>query len=181
MTRLVRAKRFIAIPLSLCGITLAIASDSPAYVNGEIPFGAIEDVKQQAENWAVCAASYDIMSVIMAPEAPDRAMQLKNLGEGARVALGISLVIKDLEPDISQERFDLLWASSEAAMMEWPQAKLDSILADSEALGTQGAEAFGKKINATVVTCINNLKDQRKHIDTWQELAESGLLKLPGN
>lgn len=167
--------------LSLFVVSIANASETPAYVDGDMPFETIADVNQQAENWAVCAASYDIMSTIMAPEAPARARQLSDLGSGARVALGISLVMNDLEPDISPERFNTLWANSEAAMAEWPQAQLYSILADAEGSGIEGGESFGKKLNATVVICINNLAAQRKHVETWIELAESGLIKPSEN
>jgi len=170
-----------AIVLSLFAIAVVNAAETSAYVDGGTPFGAIEDVNRQAENWAVCAASYDIMSTIMAPEAPARAKQLSDLGNGARVALGISLVANDLSPDMSQERFNALWANSEAAMEEWPQAQLYSILADAERSAIEGVEAFGKKINASVVICINNLESQRKHIETWQQLVKSGLLKPPEN
>ena len=171
----------LAVMLSLLGISLASAADKPAYVDGSIPFVEIKDVDRQAETWAVCAASYDLMSTIMEPKAPDRAKQIADLGNGARVALGMSLVINDLQPDISQEQFNTLWEEPSLAMTELPQNQLYSILADAEKLGTEGAEAFGKKINATVVICINNLRGQQMYIDTWSQLAESGLLQIPQN
>ncbi len=173
--------KFLAMLISLFGASLASAADDPAYVDGSKPFVEIEDVNRQAETWAVCAASYDIMSTIMEPKAPDRAKQIADLGMGARVALGMSMVANELEPDISQERFNELWASPSLAMAEMPQVQLNSILSDAESMGTEGAEAFGKKINATVVICIDNLKSQQMYIDTWQQLAESGLLQMPQN
>lgn len=150
-----------------------------AYVDTGKPFTEIENVKQQAETWAVCAASYDIMSTIMESESPEKARQLSGLGDGAALAVGMSLVINDLDPDISIERFKVLWANSQTAMSEWPQAQLTSILAEAEEMGAEGAQEFGRKINATVVTCLNNLKGQRMYIDSWQKLIESGLLKPP--
>ena len=171
----------LAVLLVLFFLSPAHATDEPAYVDGSKPFVEIEDVDRQAEAWAVCAASYDIMSTIMEPKAPDRARQIADLGIGATVALGMSLVVNDLEPDISQERFNALWESPSLAMAELPQAQLSSILADAEGMGTEGAEAFGKKINATVVICINNLEGQQMYIDAWKQLAESGLLPMPQN
>ena len=181
MRKFERKIKFLAVLLGLLGISLANAADDPAYVDGSKPFVEIEDIDRQAETWAVCAASYDIMSTIMESKSPGRAKQIADLGIGARVALGMSLVVNDLEPDISRERFNELWTIPSLAMAELPQAQLNSILADAEGMGTEGAEAFGKKINATVVICINNLKSQQMYIDTWKQLAENGLLQTPQN
>ena len=151
-----------------------------AYVDASQPFLEIADLNRQAEVWAVCAASYDVMSTIMQATAPERAQQLSDLGNGAKLSVGMTLIANDLDPDMSLERFKALWANAQVAMAEWPQAQLSSILADAQRLGTEGAEEFGRKINATVVACINNLQAQRRYIDSWQELIESGLLAPPG-
>lgn len=148
-----------------------------AYVDTGKPFLEIKDVNRQAETWAVCAASYDIMSTIMQEGAPARAQQLSDLGNGAKLSAGMTLVTRDLDPDISLEKFKLLWADAQVAMTEWPQEKLYAMLADAERMGDEGAEAFGRKINATVVACINNLEAQRMYIASWQELIKSGLLQ----
>jgi len=169
-------KYFAILLLAFSGSTFA-----DAYVDASKPFLEINDVNRQAESWAVCAASYDIMSTIMESEAPARAKQLNALGDGAELAVGMALVINDLDPDISLERFKVLWADSQAAMTEWPQTQLTSILTEAEKLGTEGAAAFGRKLNATVVACINNLEAQRMYIDSWRELVESGLLQSPGD
>ena len=150
-----------------------------AYVDASQPFIEIKDVNQQAEAWAVCAAAYDIMATIQEADEPAKAKQLDDLGNGAQLAVGMTLVIDDLEPDISLERFKALWENSQAAMNERPQAQLAAIIADAAKLGTERKAEFGRKINATVVTCINNLAGQRMYIDTWQELVKSGLLQLP--
>ena len=148
-----------------------------AYVDTGTPFLEIEDANRQAETWAVCAASYDMMSTIMREGAPARAQQLSDLGNGAKLSAGMTLVTRDLDPDISIEKFKLLWADAQVAMTEWPQEKLNAILADAQRMGDEGAEAFGRKINATVVACINNLEAQQMYIASWQELVKSGLLQ----
>lgn len=150
-----------------------------AYVDANKPFLEIMDVNRQAETWAFCAASYDMMSIIMQEGAPARAQQLSDLGSGAKLSIGMTLVTKDLDPDISLEKFKQLWTNAQDAMTEWPQAKLDSMLADAVRLGNERAEEFGRKINATVVACINNLEAQRMYIESWQELIKSGLLQPP--
>lgn len=173
--------KFIAGLLGLFAISLANASEHPAFVDGSKPFTAIMDVNRQAQAWAVCAASYDIMSTIMKPESPVRSQQLRELSNGAVLSIGMTLVKNELEQDISPERFKTLWDNSKVAMTEWPQTKLTSILSEAEELGTEGAREFGKRINATVVICINNLEAQRKYLDDWHELANSGLLEMPKN
>jgi len=168
----------------LFGLLLLAISNSAlaeAYVDASLPFLEISDSNQQAEAWAVCAASYDIMSTIMEPKAPQRAEQLSGLGDGAEVAVAMALVINELDPDIPLQRFKTLWAKASAAMTELPQAKLTSILADAEKLGSGRAQEFGRKINATVVACINNLDAQRMYVTTWRELIDSGLLKPSAN
>ena len=178
MKRLVKHRttiKYLAVLLT----TFSGSAWANAYVDSNKPFLDIKDVQQQAETWAVCAASYDIMSTIMEADAPARAKQLSDLGNGAQLAVGMALVINDLDPDISLDRFKILWADSQTAMNEWPQAQLTSILADAEKLGPDRAQEFGEKINATVVTCINNLGAQKQYVDSWRELVESGLLQLP--
>lgn len=150
-----------------------------AYIDASKPIIEIKNVNQQAEAWAVCAASYDIMATIWESNAPAKAKQLVDLGRGAQLAIGMSLVIDDLDPNISLERFKALWENSQTAMTDRPQAQLAAILADAAKLGTERGAEFGRKINATVVTCINNLEAQRMYIDSWRELIESGLLQPP--
>lgn len=175
------SQRMIVKYVAVILLALSSSAFADAYVDSSKPFLEIEDVNRQAETWAVCAASYDIMSTIMESKAPARAKQLSDLGNGAKLAVGMTLVINDLDPKISPEQFKALWADSASAMSEWPRTQLTSILADAEKLGTEAAEELGKKINATVVTCINNLEGQRMYIDSWRELVKSGLLGLPDN
>lgn len=169
--------KYIAILLLI--FTRSASAD--AYVDAGKSFVEIEDLNQQAEAWAVCAASYDIMSTIMRESSPERARQLNDLGHGAKLAVGMTLVMGDLDPEISDEKFKALWEKSQAAMSGWPQKKLSAILADAELLGSERSDEFGRKINATVVTCINNLEGQQRYIASWKALVESGLLAVPEN
>lgn len=167
--------KFIAI------ILLAFSSSAlaEAYVDSSKPFVEIEDVNRQARTWALCAAAYDIMSTIMQLRSPERAMQLGALGKGAKIAAGMTLIAGELDPDITPEQFKRLWKISSDAMMQWPQQQLDAILADGERLGSEREQEFGRKINATVVSCIGNLQDQKSYVDSWQGLIDSGLLAPP--
>ena len=162
-------------------ILLVISSPAQAesYVDSSKPFVEIEDVNLQARTWAFCAAAYDIMSTIMQVRSPERARQLGALGNGAKVAAGMTLIVDELDPDITPEQFKQLWKISSEAMMQWPRQQLAAILADGERFGSEREEEFGRKINATVVSCIGNLGDQKLYVDSWQELIDSGLLSPP--
>ena len=158
---------------------LAVAGNTASYIESQTRFSEISNPQQQAETWAVCAAAYDVMSTIMLDSAPERSRQLHNLANGAQVSIGMALVAAQLGAATDTARFGELWAASESAMVDLPQQKLADILEDGEAMGNEGAADFGKKINATVLTCIDNLDTQRDYVESWQRLAEKGLVEPP--
>ena len=166
------------IVFSLFAFSLAYASESLSYVDGTKPFVVIKDVNRQAEAWAACSASYEIMSAILASQ-PARSQQMKELSNGAGVAVTMTLVTDALDTNISPERFNALWSYAKLAGKEWPKTQRTAILADAEALGAEGSERFAEKLVATIEVCTNNLDAQQMYIDSWRELAKSGLLKLP--
>ena len=61
---------------------------------------------------------------------------------------------------------------------EWPKISMTTILADAEVLGSKGSEKLLEKVTLTVKICMSNLHSQQAYIDSWRELAKSGLLKL---
>jgi len=156
------------------------ASESSTYVDGSKPFVAIKDVNRQGEAWAVCAASYKVMAEFFESK-PAQSQRLKDFANGAELAVGMTLVLDDLGSDISPERFNALWRYAQLAIEEWPKTQLTAILVDAEVLGDEGADRFFEKVTATVEICISNLKSQQMYIDSWRELAKSGLLKFPEN
>ena len=155
------------------------AADAPSYIGNQARFVEIANPELQAEAWAVCAAAYDVMSTIMRESAPDRSRQLRHLSNGAQVSIGMALVSAEIDAGTDSERFSELWLDNESAMVDLPQQKLADILEDGEAMGEERAEDFGKKINATVFTCIDNLDTQRDYVESWQALAEKGLVRPP--
>jgi hypothetical protein len=158
---------------------MALADSSASYIESQTRFIEISNPRQQAESWAVCAAAYDVMSTIMRQSAPDRARQLHDLANGAQVSIGMALVSAQIDASTDAARFGELWAANESAMMDLPQQKLADILEDGEAMGDSRAQDFGRKINATVFTCIDNLDTQRDYVETWKNLAEEGLVEPP--
>lgn len=158
---------------------LAAAGSAASYLESHIRFADISNPRQQAEAWAVCAAAYDVMSIIMRESSPERSYQLRDLANGAQISIGMALLSPRIDAGTDAERFGELWAASESAMVDLPQQKLADILEEGETMGDERAQDFGKKINATVVTCIENLDTQRVYIESWQALAKQGLVAPP--
>jgi len=157
---------------------IVIANDDLSYVDGSKPFILIKDINRQAEAWGTCSAAYEVMAVIL-ESTPAQAKKVKDLGNGASLAVVMSHVSDGLTSDITPEKFTALWAYSKTLADSIPETRKTMILADAEALGNKGAELFANKISATVKVCLSNLEGQQTYIDTWRELAKSGLLKFP--
>jgi len=182
MVRLgMNSNRYILIVSCLFAFSTAHATESLTYVDGNKPFTAINDVNRQAEAWAACAASYEVMSSLLLEAQPARSQQMKERSNGAKIAVTMTLVIDDLDSDISQVRFNALWEYAKLAGNEWPTTQRTAILVDAEEMGAEGAERFFEKVVATIDICISNLDAQQLYIDSMRELAKSGLLKLPEN
>ena len=163
-------------------LTISTSVFADSYVDGSKPLIQIESADQQAQAWATCAAAYDIISAILKTlEQPAQSQQMRDFGHGAQLAVGMTLVVDDLTPDITKERFALIWTLSQAAMKNYPEVKRTGMLADAERLGKDGYGKFVDDIAATVKICVSNLEAQQAYIDTWRELAKSGLLEFPEN
>lgn len=175
-----KASRDTAIKIAgwLIGMSIASASSGATYLAEEKPFIAIKDVNREAEAWATCAASYDIMAELIGPQSA-RAQQLSELANGSELAVTMALVIDDLSEEMEPERFEALWTYAKHAGQEIPKTRRTAILADAETLGSDNSEMFVNKISETVKICVENLELQQMYIDMWRELAKSGLLKLP--
>ena len=153
------------------------ASENLTYVEGSKPFVTIEDVNRQGEAWAACAASYDILARFL-DETPAQSQQLKDRANGAKLAVGMTLVLEDLDSDISPERFNALWTFAKVAIDAWPETQRNAILEEAESLSSEGAEGSNKfvdKLIATVKICNSNLESQQMYIDVWRAFAKSGM------
>ena len=159
----------------------AYAVDQNSFVDGSKPFVEIKNVHRQAEAWAMCAAAYDATSEIFSESQPARAQQFSDLANGAELAVLISIVWDGLKPSLTPEGFDALWASAKITDGELPKTRRTILQASAENLTEEEAAIFYSKLGGTVKVCASNLGGQQKYIDTWRELAKSGLLKLPEN
>jgi len=159
----------------------AIAEENgKSYVDGGKSFIEIKDVNRQAEAWAMCAAAYDFMAEILSEAQPARSRQLKDLANGAEVAVTMSMVSDGLDPQITQEHFNSLWSMAKLAGTELPRTRRTMLAAEAESsTDKEGSKIFLANLSATISVCFKNLEGQQMYIDTWRGLAKSGLLKLP--
>lgn len=169
----------VALSVLAIGPAKTVEGATP-YVDGSKPFIAIEDVNRQAEAWAMCAATYDFAAKIFAEEQPARSQQLNELGNGAEVAVTMAVFSGGLDPEISQERFNALWSVAKLSGTEIPKTRMTILAAEEESYaGNNNKVVFLENISATIEVCLKNLEGQQMLIDTWRELAKSGLLQVP--
>jgi hypothetical protein len=169
-------KLIIFITLLVCTSQLYAESNGKPYLDGSKPFLEIQDTNRQAEAWAMCAATYDITAELLFKSNPARARQIKDLGNGAKMAVTMSQVINDLSENITQEKFNAVWVMAKLSMTELPKTRTTMLLAEAES--NPDKSAFMSNLNATLEVCIKNLEAQQMYIDTWRELAKSGLLQF---
>lgn len=168
------------VALSVLSISKANATeDATPYVDGSKSFLEIKDVNRQAEAWAICAATYDYMAGILSETQPARSKQLSELANGAEVAVTMAIVSDGLDPEISQDRFNALWSMAKLSGTELPKTRFTMLAAEAEADTGKNNAVFLKNLTATFEICIRNLEGQQTYIDTWRELAKSGLLQIP--
>ena len=73
------------------GNSIAVEPDN-SYLASKESFSALENVNDEAQAWATCSASLDILSNIMKDESPNVALQLNNLSNGSDVSILMSQV-----------------------------------------------------------------------------------------
>jgi len=168
------------IALLISATTVHAESKGTPYVVANKSFLEIKDINRQAEAWAMCAATYDAMAEILAQERPARAKQISDLANGAELAVTMSMVTDRLDTDITPAQFDALWKIAQVAGETLPETRRTMLLAEMESSkDKENGNAFLENLSATFEVCINNLSGQQMYIDSWRELAKSGLLKLP--
>ena len=151
-------------------------SNGKPYIDGSKSFLEIKDTNRQAEAWAMCAATYNVVAEILAKSSPAQSRKIKDLSNGAEMAVAMSQVINDLSEDITPEKFNAVWTMAKLSMTELPKTRVTFLLAEAESSSEKSA--FISNLNATLEVCIKNIEGQQMYIDTWRELAKSGLLQF---
>jgi len=172
-------KRQLVLALTLfCVSPHGLADSNAGYVDGSMPFLAIQDSNRQAEAWAMCAAVYNVMSENTEGQ-PAGYRHLHALRNGAELAVIMSMALDSINSDMTSERYSTLWAKAKLAGSELPKAKLRILAAEAESLSVKGSDKFIDKLTATFNICVSNLEGQQKYIDVWRDMAKNGLLLSP--
>ena len=156
--------------------TIALGADS--YLNGPQDFRKIGNSNRQAEAWAMCAATYDFLSEVVRKDAPATAESMKELNNGAKLAVAMSYLGPRLRADMSPKEFTSLWETAKTLMVTLPDTMMTQIQSDLELHG--GTEVI-KRLIKTMGICRNkdNMQTQQGYIDMARELRSTGLLKAP--
>ena len=148
------------------------------FLIGNPSFKSINDVNREGESWAVCSATYDIMSELIGADTA-QGLQYGQYANGAEVALTMALVSDGLTKSLEPKKFSALWSYAQLAGKEWPKTRMTYILAEGEKSGAKEIDAYITKLGNTMKVCMDNLETQQKYIDLWRELAKSGIVQLP--
>ena len=171
-------KKIMVVAALLLGFSSEILAEGKSYVDGSVKIIDTKNSHREAQSWSMCAAAYDLMAEIVQESAPARAKQLGDLANGAELAAIISMVAKEINEDMTPEKFESVWNFSKLSGGEMPKTMRTTLLADLEADISEGKSVFLDSLGKTVVVCAGNLKDQQTYIDIWRDLAKSGLLKI---
>jgi len=80
---------------------------------------------------------------------------------------------------MNQSEFNALWNFSKTLMRSIPEVQRTRMLSDMESYLDQDSSIFFNKLKNTLEICTRNLDGQQFYVDSWRNLAKSGLLKIP--
>ena len=129
----------------------------------------------------MCSAVYDFTSEILREEQPAQAKFYGNLANGAGVAVAMTFVesmisdIQKYDSDVAiKERFSATWEHAKRMMQEIPNTQRTKLLAFMEV-----SDTFFESLGKIVRICMKNGESQQMYVDSWRDLASSGLLTIP--
>jgi hypothetical protein len=137
----------------------------------------IANVNREAEAWAMCAASYDLLSSLLKGSQPAQATYIADLANGAELAVMMAIVSRELleNEDISPAQFTALWSTAKTMMKKLPETSQKFLSAKIEQEGDKAIP----NLATTVKFCSDNQESQQYYVDYWRELSKSGLFQLP--
>jgi len=161
----------------------AIKNRGTSWVDNTTPIFLIENVHRQAEAWAICAASWELASNLMAQDSPAKSKQFSETANGAKIAVamtyvGVMTINKDADLTVLKNQFNSTWNFAKIAMKNMPESQLTRIMANIE---SSDDVSWLHNHMATLYVCEQNMDAQQHYIDTWRDLAKSGLLVFPGD
>lgn len=151
------------------------------------PFVSIGDPHRQAEQWAICSATFDTLAwLVTEAGSPARGQQLRELANGAKVAVAMTFVsdsmgrISELPADQARPAFASAWRFAQHSMASLPETEVTKLRAEFEAASQAGElEAFVGQLTATMEICGSNGDGQQMYVDLWRELLRSGMVTEP--
>jgi hypothetical protein len=176
-----RWMRWAAAACFACVHTGAHAADDTYLAHGHV-FAEIEDPEREADSWATCAATYDLVADIIRSEAPAMSEDMHQKANGAELAVSMALIMGDagLREPGGNKRFGPVLKMAQLASSERPKIYRAQIMADFEAARTADRKAAAdRRLMNTVRICADNVSVQQAYIDGWREMVKSGLVTLP--
>jgi len=174
--------------LPCIGELFAAEATSSLFVRSDTPFVLIADTNAQATEWATCAAIYQLVAESLAtdPKTANQAEQIRQQGNGAKLAITMSFVadaFSDMQSPPSDgdlARFNAGLEYGKVAMTALPPTQMTAILADLERtkLLNDNIDAWQEKLLNSFKVCLSNGEGQQSYVDLWRELATSGLISF---
>jgi len=156
----------------------ALSEVSSSYISSTKPFSEIKDPNRQADAWGTCAATYQITAELMEADS-NKAKLFREQSNGASVAVVMTHVNAGIKKNMNQSEFNALWNFSKTLMRSIPEVQRTRMLSDMESYLDQDSSIFFNKLKNTLEICTRNLDGQQFYVDSWRNLAKSGLLKIP--
>lgn len=147
------------------------ADETTSFLKSDKQFLLIDDVNRESEAWATCSAAYDMSALVFESEQPAQAKLFEEKGNGAEMAVIMSIVSDAINDDITEQKFNAVWAYAKIAAKSLPETSMNTMLAELEGLDSDGIEEFLQKLVATIEICTNNLESQQAYIDSWRALS----------
>ena len=148
-----------------------------SWIDDSVPIFLIEDKHRQAEAWGICSAAWTLASKLLSNDSPAKAQQFEDTARGASLAVGMTYVVNGMkEQGYTPDKFQATWSFAKTAMQSIPESQLTRILAKSE---TSKKDLWLYNHMSTLKVCDSNMEGQQFYIDSWRDLATSGLLALP--
>jgi len=159
--------------------TVSESSNAESFVDDSKPIVAIENSHKQADAWATCAAVYDLASELLSESNPAQSKLLANMANGATLAVTMSILNDGLKPDITPERFTILWEMAKVAGNERPQIMRTALESALEGSSDEDQAAHLDNITTTMEVCRKKAPGQQAYIEAWREMAVSGAFQMP--
>ena len=154
---------------------LAIA-DSHTFLSDNEVFLAIENPHREAEAWATCSASLDILAEIAAEDSPAQAKQIHQSANGAGVAIAMSIIADGIDEEKSPEQLSNMMTFAVTQMDSLVDVERVAILSELEKMSQNSqADKFMEKLGNTAAVCSKNAETQQMYIDLWKDMAKSGM------